>query len=307
MDLSDLSRPAMRRRKAGEKLRVLRSRAEITMGQAAEALDCHPSKISRLELGQGQDPLPLREIQRLLDVYGLAVDDPERLALLDDVRATQVLPWWYEARGLLSSDEKRYYSLEPDTDEIRVWAPDMIPDLLQTAAYAAALEPAYRRQDKMAPRRQALLQARQALVVPGQREMNDLESRSIGSDSQLAPARRLWVILHESVLLQQVGDPDIRREQAAAVIQNAKEPGITIQVVRMSAGAVRGAGTPFTILRFPDKEVPDLAWVWTPATSISTSKRADLDRYRAVWALCGVVAEPPEATPDIIGDIIKGI
>jgi hypothetical protein len=47
------------------------------------------------------------------------------------------------------------------------------------------------------------------------------------------------------------------RLQADAVIQSANEPGVIIQMARLSAGASRGAGVPFTILRFDDPELLD--------------------------------------------------
>jgi uncharacterized protein DUF5753/helix-turn-helix protein len=276
----DRSTPTALRIKVARTLRTLREGAGISPGQAASVLACHRSKISRLELGEA--PLLVHEVAQLLELYGLADDDPERLALLEDVRATQMPPWWHEYRNLVPPDEQRYLSLESDAGGIRVWAPYTVPDLLQTSSYAAALGSVSGTQGKTS-RLRFLREARQSIAR--------------------APGRRLWVILDESALLRKVGNPDIMHQQADALVQSAKEPGIIIQVARLSAGAARGAGIPFTILRFDDRELPDTVWAETPGTSICTSKPADVDRYREVADGLAAAAERPEATPDIVEGI----
>src|SRR5690349_6286227 len=56
----------MLRMELGNTLRELRNQANLTVAQAAEELDCHPSKISRLESGQrGANPRDVRDLVRL--------------------------------------------------------------------------------------------------------------------------------------------------------------------------------------------------------------------------------------------------
>lgn len=274
--------------KVVQRLRELRKSAGKSARDAAVALGCHPSKISRLELGQAR--LQAADIGKLLDLYGLAGE--ERAALEKDAAATLLEPWWYRWRALLSRDEKRYLSLEAEADEIRVWASYEVPVLLQTPRYAGALRSVPGPRVPYPGALRALRQARQ-----------DLMRRDLAR----TPGRRLWAILDESVLLRKVGDPDIMREQVCALLSSAKEQNVIIQVVPLEAEPLSGAGLPFTILRFRDQQLPDAVWADTlaPPGGICTSREADVDRYGTARAQLLVKAEDAGNTPDILEGIMR--
>lgn len=280
------SNPGALRRRIAETLRELRVGAGVTMDEAAAVLGCSKTKISRLE--NCQAPLNDDEIGDLLDRYGLRADDQRRRELLEDVRATLVLPWWHSYRNLIPAGARRYISLESEACLLRICATWTVPDLLQTGAYAAALgsSPGGRRETR---RMRSFREERQRRV------------REAGT--------RLWIIVDESVLRRQVGSPDVMREQCEALISAAKEPFVTMQVVPLARQAgeevtpkvAPGTGIPFTIVRFDDKSLGDITYAETPGGSICTDRNAD--NWRAAAEYLTQAAADADATPDIIGGI----
>jgi hypothetical protein len=82
--------PTGRRRRLGAELRRLRDDAGLTIDKVAEALDCSPSKISRIETGQvGATP---RDVRDMLELY--RVDDAQRQALVQIAREARERGWW---------------------------------------------------------------------------------------------------------------------------------------------------------------------------------------------------------------------
>jgi hypothetical protein len=64
------------------------------------------------------------------------------------------------------------------------------------------------------------------------------------------PAPQLHVILGEAVLRQQVGGPEVMRNQLLHLCEASERPNVTLQVVPFSAGAYPGMEGCFTILGF---------------------------------------------------------
>jgi hypothetical protein len=268
------------RRKAGIMLRALRTEARVTPQQAADRIFCHPSKISRME--RGEAPLREREVLALLDLYGL-VADAEREALLAGVRATGRAAWWHPYQDAVPAWARAYLGMEAEASEVRCYAPYAIPDLLQAPAYAEALTSRSR---------------------PGPAAGTLRELRAARQELIRDPARSLQVVIDESALLRAAGGPDVLRDQAAYLIQAAKEPRISIRVLRLSAGAHRDAATPFTLLRFADPALPDVAYIQTPTTGLYLDKPDDVDVYRELVTMLELIAEPAAATPGILAGLL---
>lgn len=272
--------PTVLRLRAGTKLRELRISAGVSPEEAAELLGCHKSRISRLETDIRA--LPVHEVEKLLTLYGLDGHHPVRRGLLQDVADSQVPQWWHAYRSLLLPAEQYYIGLESDAWEIRIWVPYVLPEILQTDAYADALTLG---EQGETPQRRSFRQTRQAQV----REQGQ--------------GRRLWIVIDEAVLCRTVGNADVMREQCDELIRAAKEPGVTIQVAPLSAGACPGADSPFTVLRFADPAMKDIACTPVRGTTGCTSKKEDVDAWRLVADRLVAAAEPPAKT----ADIVKGI
>ncbi|GAA1208933.1 hypothetical protein LY12_001272 [Prauserella alba] len=138
--------------------------------------------------------------------------------------------WWTEFIGPDWSEALAYHlDLESEATRIDSWTIDLVPGLLQTRDYSAALMTS--RVDvpsEQLERRLALRERRQERVQNGSLE--------------------LWAILSEAVLYGQIGGPDVLRGQLEYL---AGPPGnVTVQILPFTAGAHSGLGTSFHLLAF---------------------------------------------------------
>jgi hypothetical protein len=74
----------------------------------------------------------------LLDLYGVT-DPAEQKHLADSAREGRRKGWWADTNHLLSVSERQYLSLEITARTVRVYAPALVPDLLQAKDYALAV------------------------------------------------------------------------------------------------------------------------------------------------------------------------
>ncbi len=280
--------PPVRRRLVGGALRRYRENVGYALEDAARVLECDRSKISRIETGQrGIRPKELRE---LLAEYG--VPDGEQAAL-SAIASRGQRGWWHPYADILSEAYLDYLIMESAAAEIMIYEAQLVPDLLQTDAYAravAAAEPGYttgeQREDAVAAkavRRQAVLSGMSASAA----------------DSPAATGRRrMWVILGEGALRQAVGGPGVLAGQVSHLIQLSDDfPGLTIQVLPFAAGAHAAAGSgSLAILRFPD--APSLGVVYLEALSggVYLESQPDVARYiRAFALLRGAALSPADS------------
>lgn len=70
-------------------------------------------------------------------------------------------------------------------------------------------------------------------------------------------------------------------------------------------GGHAGAGGAFTILRFPDPNLPDVVYIEQLASALYLDKRDDVDNYAAVMERLCVQALPPNETPKLLGEILN--
>jgi transcriptional regulator with XRE-family HTH domain len=121
----------VRRRVLARELRGLREAAGLTLDEAAAKLDVAPSTLSRTESGQQQ--ISVHVVKSMLDVYGA---DDRWDELLRLARASRQRGWW-QAFGL--GERTHLVGLETEATRVRVFTPNLLPGLLQTADYARAL------------------------------------------------------------------------------------------------------------------------------------------------------------------------
>ena len=129
--------PIVPRRRLGAELRRLREMAGRSIGDAARALECSSSKISRLETGKGVPRL--RDVRDLIELYGPPAR-ASRDVLLQLAKDGQEQGWWSSYRDVIQGDRfpdhlLRLLALESGAGEIRMFERDVIPGLLQSEEY----------------------------------------------------------------------------------------------------------------------------------------------------------------------------
>jgi transcriptional regulator with XRE-family HTH domain len=278
--------PPVRRRLLGAALRRYREATGYGVDDAARILECDRSKISRIETGQrGIRPKELRE---LLTEYG--VDEGQRNAMVAIARQTGQRGWWQSYGHVLSDAYQDYIIMETTAAAISTYESQLVPGLLQTEDYAraiAAADVAYEtreRQDEFV----AVRLARQRVLT---------------GDSPL----KLWVILSEGALRQQVGGRKIMQAQLKRLAEMADElPNVTVQVLPFAVGAHAATSCgPFAILKFPD--APGLGVVYLEAHTggIYLETEADVARYNLVIEHLRASALPTAATTQLISEVAR--
>lgn len=277
--LSPESGPTALRITLGSQLRRLRETLEISREAAGEAIRASQAKISRLELGRVG--FQERDVADLLTLYKVT-DPTERERFLELARQANVPGWWHQYSDLLPSWFETYLGLEEAAESIRCYGTQLIPGLLQTEDYA------------------------RAVVRLGQVPARGVEGRvAVRMRRQRVLSRpdcpKVWAVIDEGVLRRLVGGPDVLRGQLDHLITAAKDwSRVTIQVLPNAVGSHPTAGGPFTILRFPEAELPDIVYIEQLTSALYLDRREDLERYMAVMDQLSVQAKPPERTVELL-------
>jgi hypothetical protein len=111
---------------------------------------------------------------------------------------------------------------------------------------------------------------------------------------------QLWVVVDEGALRRPVGGPEIMRAQLNALIDATKQPNVRLQVIPFRAGGHAAAGGSFSILRFPDQDLPDVVYVEQLTSALYLDKREDVDLYATAMERLCVEADRPSRTSDIL-------
>ncbi|MEO3813275.1 helix-turn-helix transcriptional regulator [Sphaerisporangium sp. B11E5] len=260
----------------GSQLRRLREKHGITLETAGHSIRASHSKISRMELGRVG--FRARDVRDLLTLYGV-VDETERQALLSLVDQANRPGWWHNYDDVLPNWFEAYIGLEEAATRIRSYEVQFIPGLLQTADYTRAVVKLGHPEgaEEEIQRRVDLRMARQKLLY------------------RAAPPH-LWAVVDEAALRRPLGGRDVMRGQLQHLIKVIALPNVTLQIMPFSAGGHAAAGGPFSILRFSERDLPDIVYLEQLTSAIYLDKRDDLDRYQAVMERLCLDAIPVSET-----------
>jgi transcriptional regulator with XRE-family HTH domain len=277
--------PTVLRRLLGAQLRRLRERQGITREEAGYAIRASGSKMSRLELGRVG--FKERDVADLLTLYGVT-DDTEREALLALAQDANSPGWWHRYGDVLPGWFETYVGLEEAAALIRTYEVQFIPGLLQTEGYARAV---ISLGNSTAPREE--IEQRVSLRITRQKIL----TRGDGP--------RLWAVVDEAALRRPIGGRDVMRGQIERLIEATKLPGVILQVLPFRVGGHTAEAGAFTILRFPESDLPDVVYVEQLTSALYLDRRDDVDAYmEAMERLC-VVSAPPDDTAEILSRILQ--
>ena len=276
--MPEVRSPTVRRRELGVLLRALRNEKGLTVEQVAERLLCSPSKVSRMETGHGA--ASLRDVRDLCDLYGIT-DESSRDRLMSLAREGKRQGWWQS----YDLDYGTYVGLEAEAVAISDFQSSVVPGLLQTADYARAGHEAY------LPR-----------LSPDQIDLNiEAKLRRQGLLTQ-PEALTFAAVLDEAVLHRAVGGPRVMDAQLDKLIEAARLPNVTVQVIPFAAGYHPGLESNFNILDLP-APAPSVVFVEGLVGSVYLERPEDLRRYREVFERLQTIALSPKDTIDVIDKI----
>jgi hypothetical protein len=215
------------RRELGSELRRLRGERRAV--DVATSLSWSESKVSRIETAHTGISEP--DLERLLTIYGVRVEDRDRLREL--ARRGRARAWWTPYRSSVPDPYDEYLALEAEAVLIAEWEAQVVPGLLQTDEYArAVIEVGADIGDTaIVQRRLALRMARQSVLTR-------------------QPPPLLHIVLDEAVLYREVGGRDVLCRQLTRLLDASRRPGVELLILPFSAGAHAGQTESFMVLEF---------------------------------------------------------
>lgn len=274
--------PTVRRRRLGSELRKLREAKGMTAEEVATRLLVSQSKISRLE--NGRRSISQRDVRDLCMVYGV---DDERIveSLMTMARESRQRGWWHAFGDIPYSV---YIGLEAEATSIRNYQSLMLPGLLQTRNYAAAVVSGM--QPEASP---ADVEKRVEVRMRRQERIHDED-----------PVR-FWAVLDEAALHRVVGNPQIMREQLEHLAELSTLPHVTVQVIPYAIGAHPGMTGAFSLLEFPEASDSDVVYLEGVTSDLYLEREADVQLYTVMYEHLRAEALAPEQTRVLMAHVAK--
>lgn len=285
--------PAAARRRLGKDLRDLRAAADMTREDVAAELERSTATMSRLERGTSKPRQA--DVKALLDLYGERrsglVDDQTRQALLALALESRKQDWYTAYRDVLGtslepSGLRTYVELESDARSYRSLEATLVPGLLQTPAYAAAIAAVYF-PDATSAQRQRFVEFR----MERQRVIDQLHD--------------LHVVIGEAALRRLGDEPAVMHEQLQRLLADLSDGRTNVEIqiapVGLTVPAVlRGS---FVLMELGDGS----SIVYLEGRESATYLRGedDIARYRAEFDELARQALDRDASRKLVEEVIE--
>jgi transcriptional regulator with XRE-family HTH domain len=255
-----------------DELRAQREAAALTQAQLAKLMGYSESVVAKLETCR-TIPSPQHAAQADAALRTPGTFRRLRQAMLNGAND----PW---VRAFLDMEER--------ATVLRNWEALVVPGLVQTEAYARGVIRGARPTDSEAAVGQ-LAAARMA--------RQDIWERQDPEPPVLS------AILGEAVLRQRVGDAIVMRDQFGRLVEAAKNPKITIQVMPFTADAHPGLLGSFVVASFENG--PDAAYLDSVLNGQVSEQRKQITQARLFYDTLAREALSPGASIKLIKKVIQ--
>jgi transcriptional regulator with XRE-family HTH domain len=279
--------PTAVRRELGQRLRAMRTGADMTVAEAAEQVGISTSKLTKIELAQLSATRD--DVLKLLDIYGEAGPEQQAL-LLSMVREGNRKEWW-EGHRVLHPKFGSYLGLESVATTLQAYDTHLVHGLLQTPDYARA---------KLRGGRPDLLEHEIDQLVQFRLRRQEVLTRAD------PPPLTLWSVMDEAVLRRQVGGRETMHAQLQRLITASELPNVTLLVMPNELGAHPGLDGPMSILQFETGTRP-VVYVEGQAGNLYMEKDDDLRRCQQTMNHILAAAPGPDQSLALIRQIAKEI
>jgi len=106
-------------------------------------------------------------------------------------------------------------------------------------------------------------------------------------------APRVWMVLDESVLHRPIGGFDVLKKQIEYLLEITAMPHVSVQILPYTRSGL-SAEHAFSLLRFGEPELPNIAYVEYLTGSHYIEKREEIEQYSRALDMLAVDAETPE-------------
>jgi len=269
----------------GEQMRRLREDRGLTLKYIAAHLGVEFSTLARYE--RAEWPFRRDHVIALLDVYGV-YDEVQRSQLIELAQSAWQINQWQPINSrydsLLPTNGKGLLPIDPwwlqaKAEELCVYAPLLVPDVVQTRDYAETIV------------RQTVSDGRRA---------DQIVARVINRQNQLddQPRTRLTILLEEQVLRRPVGGRAVLQQQLEFLTRTVERPHVDIRVLPDRTGWHPGLDGGFTVCELP-RPYPPAALV-EHFTGRLMVEATDADRYVDIFTKLKATALEPVRSVELI-------
>jgi len=281
--------PTIRRMQLGQELRRLREQVVsedgsrgLTRGQAVRGTSVSESTLHRVEKGLTSLP-KAQELTELLERYG--VDEPGDVEFLLDIHKNSLnRGWWSPYRLFMPSGFNISVGLEGDAKILRVYQPDVMFGLFQTASYARAqfevAKPIDERTTEFVERNVEIRMRRKESITRGDRPVE------------------VHAILDEAVLRRVFGGSEVMREQYDHLAELASLEHVTVQILPMGQPVYRCSQN-FVLMEF-EPPLPTVVSVDGFSAVSVTDKDTEIWAYKRRFDAMRAEAGAPRETPEFL-------
>ncbi|GAA2636767.1 helix-turn-helix transcriptional regulator [Streptomyces axinellae] len=264
--------PSQRQKRLGQELRRIREESGVSREAACRHAGMHKPHLSHIEAGR--TACSATRLRALLDLYGCT--DTTLIETLVDMSAASGRGWWSEYRELSKGRLWDLAELEWSATAHRSFQWMLVPGLLQTRDYVAALfthtEPA----------------------VPSEEGARFAEFRLRRQEVLFAdPPPRYHAVIHEAAFHMHFVSRKIRRAQLEYLVEISQLPQFTIQLLPFRSEMPPATpGAPFTILAGRADSLCTV-YVEQPVTSAFISDPAHVEEFAATFTRLSMAAFDP--------------
>ncbi|KUF17334.1 helix-turn-helix domain-containing protein [Streptomyces silvensis] len=276
--------PSTRRRQLGFRLLALRKASGLSAEEAGTRAGVSKATVSRYEQAKGN--VRWNQVDQLCRVYGAS--DAERLELIEWAKNSKVTEgWWVPYAGRLSDPMRMLLPLEYEASSIWHLTVGVIPGLLQTREYAAAISAT----------------PGSALDPQAVTEFLDMRMQRQKILNRESPPD-LHVVLDESVLHRKVGGGDVMAGQLDVLLDRGREPNITIQVLPFDAGAYSAALSTFIVYGGADPSL-DVIFIENAVGALFLEEEEARQTYNNARTFLRQEALDPDSSAELIAETRK--
>ncbi|MER7465706.1 helix-turn-helix transcriptional regulator [Streptomyces sp. NPDC097981] len=262
--------PASPRALLGAELRVARERAGMSQAALGEKLFVSGSYVGQMEAGTRRITLELtKSIDEILGTGGFFTRNAGK-----------------QGKSKYPDHFVEAAEAEAEALAIREYAPQIIPGLLQTEAYARAVFRAY--------------QPTAPTAIIDELVANRL-ARSAILANETTPL--LWCVLDEAVLRRAGDDPKLLAEALRHIANLIRTSRIIVQILPFSAGFHSGMQGFLQLMAFDD--APPLAYVEGPGTGQLFDDPATVGRHALTYDLLTASALSPRQSLALIESVAE--
>lgn len=275
--------PSSARWLIGVELARHRNVAGLTLAEASRLSGIPKPSIGHLESGRMQQDI--EQIFRLLSGYETDWVEIDRLTALAG-RADEAA-WWAPWARVVPDWFSTFVGLEALAIDEFVYEPTLVPELLQTPAYARELT-------ESSP-----------LVPPAYRERHvDLRMARAARLDEVSAPLGLHAVIADAALRLVIGTPELHRDQLRHLLRMSEQDNVVIQIVRPEDGHHAAAHGRVTILGLG--EAPSLAYLEVPHGAVYLADPEDVEAYMLVAESLQRVALAPKESSALLSSMIRG-